>query len=137
MGPVDYGDYAPFGIDAISDRRKKLYRIKAVTLKHQNAHWLLPPGGSARTPEGPAVGFPPRQETASMKDFANACFPPETLGIMKDAMDAAVAELPDPVSSAHIHSIAETILRTAKDGETDPAILQRMALLELQITPRG
>jgi hypothetical protein len=72
-----------------------------------------------------------------MKDFANASFPPETLGIMKNAMDAAVAELPDPVSSAHIHSIAETILRTANDGETDPAILQRMALLELQITPRG
>ena len=72
-----------------------------------------------------------------MKDFPNASFPPETLGIMKNAMDAAVAELPDPVSSAHIHSIAETILRTAKDGETDPAILQRMALLELQITPRG
>ena len=71
-----------------------------------------------------------------MKDFPNACFPPETLGIMKDAMEAAVAELPDPVSSAHIQSIAETILRTAKDGETDPAILQRMALLELQITPR-
>jgi hypothetical protein len=72
-----------------------------------------------------------------MKDFANACFPPDTLGIMKDAMEAAVAELPDPVSSAHIHSIAETILRTANDGERDPAILRRMALLELQITPRG
>jgi len=72
-----------------------------------------------------------------MKDFANAWFPPETLGIMEDAMTAAVAQLPDPVSSAHIQSIAETILRTAKDGETDPAILQRMALLELQITPRG
>jgi hypothetical protein len=72
-----------------------------------------------------------------MKDFPNAWFPPETLGIMEEAMEAAVAQLPDPVSSAHIQSIAETILRTAKDGETDPAILQRMALLELQITPRG
>jgi hypothetical protein len=72
-----------------------------------------------------------------MKDFPNATFLPETLGIMKDAMDAAIAELPDPVSSAHVQSIAETILRTANDGETDPAILQRMALLELQITPRG
>ena len=70
-----------------------------------------------------------------MKDFPNATFLPATLGIMKDAMDAAIAELPDPVSSAHIHSIAETILRTANDGERDPAILQRMALLELQITP--
>jgi hypothetical protein len=71
-----------------------------------------------------------------MKDFPNATFLPETLGIMKDAMDAAIAELPDPVSSAHVQSIAETILRTANDGERDPAILQRMALLELQITPR-
>ena len=33
-----------------------------------------------------------------MKDFSNASFPPETIGIMKDAMDAAVASLPDPIS---------------------------------------
>jgi hypothetical protein len=71
-----------------------------------------------------------------LKEFSNASFPPETIGIMKDAMDAAVATLPEPISSAHIKAIAETILRTAKDGERDPAILQRMALLELQITPR-
>jgi hypothetical protein len=71
-----------------------------------------------------------------VKDFSNASFPPETLDIMKDAMDAAVASLPEPVSSTHVQSIAQTILRTAKDGERDPATLQRMALLELQITPR-
>ena len=71
-----------------------------------------------------------------MKDFSNASFPPETLDIMGDAMDAAVATLPDPVSSAHVNSIAETILRSAKEGERDPATLGRMALLELQITPR-
>jgi hypothetical protein len=56
---------------------------------------------------------------------------------MKDAIDAAVATLPDPVSLAHVNSIAETILRSANDGERDPATLQRMALLELQITPRN
>ena len=71
-----------------------------------------------------------------MKDFSNASFLPETIGLMKAAMDAAVATLPEPVSSAHVQSIAESILRTAKDGERDPAALQRMALLELQITPR-
>jgi hypothetical protein len=59
----------------------------------------------------------------------NASFPPETLGILKNAMEAAIEELPDPVTTAHIQSIAETILRTAKDGERDPAILQRMARL--------
>jgi hypothetical protein len=71
-----------------------------------------------------------------MKDFSNACFSPETISIMKNALDAAVASLPDPVSSAHVNSIAETILRTARDGERDPATLQRMALMELQLAPR-
>jgi hypothetical protein len=71
-----------------------------------------------------------------MKDFSNVSFPPETLSIMKNALNAAVASLPDPVSSAHVQSLAETILRTANEGETDPATLQRMALIELQISPR-
>jgi hypothetical protein len=71
-----------------------------------------------------------------MKDFSNASFPPEMIGIMQEALDAAVATLPEPVSSAHVQSIAETILRTARDGERDPTTLQRMALIELQISPR-
>ena len=50
-----------------------------------------------------------------MKDFSNASFPPETVDVMKDAMDAAVATLPDPVTSAHVQSVAESILRNAKD----------------------
>ena len=71
-----------------------------------------------------------------MKDFANASFPPETIAVMKTAMDDAVAALPHPVSSASVQSIAETILRSAKEGETDPKTLERMALLELQISKR-
>jgi hypothetical protein len=71
-----------------------------------------------------------------MKDFSNASFPPETIGLMEDAMDAAVATLPHPVSSKNVNAIAETILRTARDGERDPVTLQRMALMELQISPR-
>jgi len=47
-----------------------------------------------------------------------------------------VATLPEPVSSTHVQSIAETILRTAQAGETDPVVLQRMALLELQLKRR-
>ena len=73
----------------------------------------------------------------AMKDFSNASFLPETIVTMKSAMDAAVATLPEPVNSAHVQRIAESILRTAKDGERDPAALQRMALLELQIRPRA
>jgi hypothetical protein len=71
-----------------------------------------------------------------MKDFPNAAFPPETIDIMKTAMDGAVATLPHPVSSASVQSIAETILRSAQDGESDPKTLERLALLELQLAPR-
>ena len=71
-----------------------------------------------------------------MKEFSNASFPPETISIMTNALHATVASLPHPVSSTHVKSIAETILRTAKEGERDAATLQRMALLEIQITPR-
>jgi hypothetical protein len=71
-----------------------------------------------------------------MKDFSNASFSPETLAIMKIALDAAVAALPEPVRSVHVQSIAESILRSAKEGERDPAALHRMALIELQISPR-
>jgi hypothetical protein len=70
-----------------------------------------------------------------MKDFSNASFPPDTIAVMTQAMNAALSTLPHPVSSRHVQSIAETILRTAKDGERDPRTLERMALLELQISP--
>jgi len=68
-----------------------------------------------------------------MKDFPNASFAPETIDVMKTAMDGAVATLPHPVSSAAVQSIAETILRTVQEGESDPKTLERMALLELQL----
>jgi hypothetical protein len=72
-----------------------------------------------------------------MKDFANASFSPEVVAILRSAMDVAVESLPDPVSSSSIRSIAESILRSAKSGERDPVALERLALLELQITPRN
>lgn len=71
-----------------------------------------------------------------MKDFSNASFPPETITLMRIALDAAVASLPEPVSTSHVQAIAESILRSAKEGERDPSALQRMALMELQISPR-
>jgi hypothetical protein len=71
-----------------------------------------------------------------VKDFPNASFPPDTIGIMTQAMECALFSLPHPVGSARVRSVAETILRCAKDGERDAAILARMALLELLISPR-
>jgi len=72
-----------------------------------------------------------------MQDFSNASFHPDTISIMKTALDAAVEELPEPVSADHIKLLAESILRTASEGERDPMTLRRIALLELQITPRN
>jgi hypothetical protein len=71
-----------------------------------------------------------------MKDFPHASFPPDTIALMKTAMDNALSKLPHPVASAHVSSIAETILRSAQEGERDPAALERMAFMELMITPR-
>ena len=55
---------------------------------------------------------------------------------MEVALDAAVASLPEPVHSSHVQALAEAILRAAHGGERDPAVLQRLALLELQLTQR-
>jgi hypothetical protein len=71
-----------------------------------------------------------------MKDLSAATFVPEIVEVMTEALDASVATLPHPVSSTQINLLAESILHTAQEGERDPAILQRLALLELQITPR-
>lgn len=71
-----------------------------------------------------------------MKDFSHAAFPPEVICLMTSALEAAVATLPEPVHSAHIAILAESILRTAKDGERDPAALGRLALMELQLAHR-
>jgi hypothetical protein len=72
----------------------------------------------------------------AMKDFANASFPPEVISVMEAALDAAVASLPEPVHSSHVQAIAEAILRAAHGGERDPIVLQRLALLELQLIQR-
>jgi len=72
-----------------------------------------------------------------MKDFSDATFVPEIVEAMTEALNASIATLPHPVSSTQVNLLAESILRTAQTGEHDPLILQRMALLELQIMPRG
>jgi len=71
-----------------------------------------------------------------MKDFSHASFSPEAIGIMTIAMDSAISALPHPVGSARVDSVAETILRSTMEGERDPAVLARLALLELLISPR-
>ena len=71
-----------------------------------------------------------------MRNFSDAAFSPEVVEIMSAALEQAVATLPEPVSSAHVNVLAESILRTAQSGVRDLAELRRLALLELQIAPR-
>ena len=73
-----------------------------------------------------------------VKDISNASFSPELIEVMKSAPWTLTSQAAaEPVSTSHVQSIAESILRTAQSGETDPMILQRMALLELQLKPRN
>ncbi len=72
-----------------------------------------------------------------MKDFPDAAFAPEAVELMAKALDDSVATLPHPVTSGQVNMLAESILRTAQMGECDTTTLQRMALLELQLTERA
>jgi hypothetical protein len=68
-----------------------------------------------------------------VKDFSNASFSPDLIEAMDDALQGAVATLPDPVSSTRVRKIAESILRCAGQGERNPRTLQTMALIEMQL----
>jgi hypothetical protein len=68
-----------------------------------------------------------------MKDFSNAAFAPDQIEVMQQALERAVATLPHPVSSQRVQTIAESILRTANQGERDVRTLQTMALVEMQL----
>ena len=68
-----------------------------------------------------------------MKDFSHAAFAPDMISVMQRALDNAVSTLPQPVSSLHKQEIAESILRTTKEGERDPTMLSTMAILELKL----
>lgn len=71
-----------------------------------------------------------------MKNFSNAAFAPDVIAVMTEALGAAVATLPEPVHAAHVDTLAQSILRTASTGERDVAVLQRIALMELTLSPR-
>jgi len=71
-----------------------------------------------------------------MKNFPDAEFSPELIEIMSAALSSAVATLPEPVHAGHVDALAQSILRTANAGERDVAVLQRIALMELQLAPR-
>ena len=69
--------------------------------------------------------------------IAVVVFSPEVIEIMSAALEASVSALPEPVSAAHVHRLAESILHSAEAGERDVDVLRRIALVELRITPRN
>ena len=72
-----------------------------------------------------------------MRNFAEAAFEPGTIEAMSIALECAIAKLSEPIGSSHVTQLAESILRTAKAGERRVDVLERITLLELQITPRA
>jgi len=64
-------------------------------------------------------------------------YTPEVIEIMSAALQASIESLPEPVSATQVHTLAESILRTAGRGERNIAVLERIALVELRITPRA
>ena len=60
-------------------------------------------------------------------------FTPEVIEIMSNALESSIEALPEPVSAAHVHQLAESILCTAETGERDVAVLERIALVELRL----
>jgi hypothetical protein len=109
--------------------------VSTPSFQATDGYFSLLPRLRRRNPAGIAA-FPCFEEFAAMKDFSDAVFGPEVVELMTAALEASVASLPEPVSSTQVNLLAESILRSAKAGERDITVLQRIALLELQISPR-
>jgi hypothetical protein len=77
--------------------------------------------------------------TATMQNFlgGDVVYTPEVIEIMSAALEASIESLPEPVSATQVHTLAESILHSAGRGERDIAVLERIALVELRITPRA
>jgi len=103
-----------------------LVRICSAVQKNSGNNWQADRLFSQGQPKSSGRSGP-------MKDFANASFSPDQIRAMEQALEAAVATLPEPVSAHRVQAIAESILRSAQQGESDPKILQTMALVEMQL----
>ena len=77
--------------------------------------------------------------TATILNFSgrDVVYSPEVIEIMSVALAASIESLPEPVSATQVQTLAESILDTAGRGERDIAVLERIALVELQIVPRA
>jgi hypothetical protein len=70
-------------------------------------------------------------------DGVMAAYDPETLNVMRDALDQAWALLPQDCKSKFLKvDMADRVLRKAADGERDPAVLRAAALIGTGIDGR-
>jgi hypothetical protein len=91
--------------------------------------WIVPPDGTRGN----------WRVTKTMQNFlgCDVVYSPEVIEIMSAALEASIASLPEPVSATQVHYLAESILHSAGHGERNIAVLERIALVELRITPRA
>jgi hypothetical protein len=80
-----------------------------------------------------------RRVTATILNFSgrDVVYSPEVIEIMSAALEASIESLPEPVSATQVHTLAESILHSAGHGERDVGVLERIALVELRLTPRA
>lgn len=68
-----------------------------------------------------------------MKIFQGSSFHPQTIAAMTQALEEAVAALPERVPSNYVQSLARNIVDLASQGERDPERMKLLALLALQL----
>jgi hypothetical protein len=71
-----------------------------------------------------------------MKNLSDKAFSSDIVDVAASALHATVDSLPEPPSPAHVNLLVGFILRTARTGERDVAVLRTIALLELQSVQR-
>ena len=67
-----------------------------------------------------------------MKIFQGTSFSPDVIAAMTQALNEAVATLPDQVSSGRVQALAKNIIDLAAQGERDQERMKLLALLALQ-----
>jgi hypothetical protein len=73
-----------------------------------------------------------QMEFATMKESSNTVLSPDVIDVATHALHATINSLPEPAGSTLVNLLAGFILRKARAGERDVAVLRTTALLELQ-----
>jgi hypothetical protein len=78
-------------------------------------------------------GFSCMELETAMKDFSNASFSPDLIAAMDQALQSAVATLPDPVSSVRVQNIAESFFAVRSRANAIPGRPGRWPWWKMQL----